>query len=146
MEGVKKPLGTRRVGSRLAFAGALTVFVVGVLASFGGVSYAAAGAGHAFHAAKRVTVTSHPRVRTLSSASDEYSTPSSPSSPQGTIKGVTKSVKPKPVSKPVSASPPTSVPSGQLPFTGLSLLSTSVLGFALIGLGVVLRRREGREG
>jgi LPXTG-motif cell wall-anchored protein len=47
-------------------------------------------------------------------------------------------VTPKPKSKP---KPPV-VTTGQLPFTGLSLVTTSVLGFALIALGILLRRRE----
>jgi len=37
------------------------------------------------------------------------------------------------------------VTTGQLPFTGLSLATTSVLGFALIALGMLLRRRERRS-
>lgn len=127
--------------SRAAFAAALTVFVLGSLVSFGGVSYAASGASHALSTAKRVTVTSHPRVRALSAASDEYST--APTI-KGSVKGTAAATsKPKP-KKPVSATPPPTVPTSQLPFTGLSLLGTSLVGFGLIGLGVALRRRERR--
>lgn len=129
----------RRVWSKTAFAAALTVFMLGTAASFGGASYAAVGATNAFHAVKRVTAVNHPKTRALSAASDEYSTPSTTS---GSVKGVTKKGTTKP--KPKQALPPT-VPSGQLPFTGLSLLTTSVLGFALIGLGFLLRCRE-RDG
>lgn len=131
----------RRRGSRAAFAAALSVFMLGALASFGGASYAASGASHAFHAAKRVTATSHPRVRSLSAASDEYS------ATQGGVKAAVSASKPKlKPKKPSSTSPPpATVPSGQLPFTGLSLAGTSLLGFGLIGLGVALRRRERRE-
>ena len=34
---------------------------------------------------------------------------------------------------------------GSLPFTGLSLAGTAVLGLALVGAGVALRRRERRS-
>lgn len=34
---------------------------------------------------------------------------------------------------------------GDLPFTGMSLLSAVVVGGALVGLGVALRRRNGRD-
>jgi hypothetical protein len=41
-----------------------------------------------------------------------------------------------------SAAPPAK---GDLPFTGMSLLSAVVVGGALVGLGVALRRRNGRD-
>jgi hypothetical protein len=47
--------------------------------------------------------------------------------------------------------PPTTAPvsqpvqQGTLPFTGISLLGTFLLGSTLIGAGVVLRRRESRK-
>lgn len=119
------------VWSRTAFAAALTTFMVGSLVSFGGVSYAAQGAANTFHAVKRVTTTSHPRVRTLSSAGDQYSS---------AAPIAVKASKPK-------AKPPASpvVTSGELPFTGVSLVATTVLGFALLALGILLRRRERRQ-
>src|SRR6266536_3012514 len=45
---------TRAGGSRLAFAGAVSVFILGTFASFGGLSYAASGAAGTYHAVKQV--------------------------------------------------------------------------------------------
>lgn len=102
----------RHTGSRLAFAGAVSVFILGTFASFGGLSYAASGANGAYHAVKAVP-TGHLHFTVhKSSATGQYS--SAPKPPkqapvqtQGTagvqaVLGATKT-------------------SGTLPFTGLSL-------------------------
>jgi hypothetical protein len=127
---------TARAWSRLAFASAVSVFILGTFASFGGMSYAASGASETYAAVHQVVV-KHKldlSVRT-SSAAGQY-----PKSP--TAKPAAVHVKKTPQSgvKGVQA-----VSSGTLPFTGVSLLGTFVVSLALIGGGILLRRREGRS-
>jgi hypothetical protein len=107
--------------SRRAFASALAVFVLGAGASFGGVGYAASGASDAATAVKNAV---------KSSATDQYGEQPAvqPPADKGDVGGVV-----------------TSSQSGTLPFTGLSLLGTAALGFALVGAGIALRRRESRN-
>jgi hypothetical protein len=128
----------QRAWSRLAFAGAVSTFILGTFASFGGLGYAASGATGTYHAVKQVA-TKHTLIVSVnkSSAADEYP--------------------PKP--KPHKTQPPAAVAgvaqgqlgvndvktSGTLPFTGLSLLATLVLSLALIASGIALRRRERRN-
>ena len=127
-----------RVWSRLAFASAVTVFILGTFASFGGLSYAASGAAATFDTAKQVVV-KHKLVVTVhtSSAAGQY--PHKPAKPKpSTFKP------PKAPNVVVAAA--VAAPSGQsLPFTGLSLLATFLSSLALIGAGVALRRRERRS-
>jgi hypothetical protein len=130
-----------RQWSRVSFASALTVLMLGTFVSFGGLSYAAASAQHTATAVKHVVVkTKHTYVvRTHSAAGDQYDT----------VKTVTKVVKTVKTVKPhvagAVASVKPAVKSGTLPFTGFSLLGTVVLGLGFVGLGVLLRRREARE-
>jgi hypothetical protein len=132
-----------RQWSRVSFAAALTVLMLGTFVSFGGLSYAAASAQDTVTAVKRVVVkTKHTYVvRKHSAAGDQYDT----------VKTVTKTVrtvKVKPVKPHVAGAVATlkpAVKSGTLPFTGFSLLGTVVIGLALVGLGVLFRRREARE-
>jgi len=126
---------SRRAWSRAAFAAALTTFMLGTFASFGGVSYAAQGAANAVDAVKRVATPNHVKIQTRSSASDQYGSPTQAVA----AVAVTKRAKP---SKPPATQ---AVTSGQLPFTGVSLTATAALGFLLIGAGLVLRRRERRD-
>jgi len=116
----------RRARSRSAFASAVTVMVLGSLASFGGIGYAAEGASKAAAAAEKTLG--------KTSASDQYSTkpavkPASPKSQSAGVAGV------------ASASTPAPARS-TLPFTGLSLVGTVGLGLALLFVGFALRRRE----
>jgi hypothetical protein len=128
----------RRAWSQLAFAAAVSVFILGTFASFGGLSYAASGATDTYKAVKQVVVTHKLTVSVhTSSAAAQY-----PHKPK----------KPKSVFKPPKPTPPSAVAgvaavpsSGTLPFTGFSLLATFLLSLALIGAGVALRRREGRN-
>jgi hypothetical protein len=127
---------TRASGSRLAFAGAVSVFILGTFASFGGLSYAASGAAGTYHAVKQVAA-KHSLIVSVpkSSAAAQYA--------------------PKP--KPHKTTPPTAnvagtqagiagvSSGGTLPFTGLSLLATFILSLGLIVVGIVLRRRAGRN-
>ena len=115
--------------------------MLGTFISFGGLGYAASGAvgsvkivGHVIVPVKHQVKL---RVRTYSSASDEY----------GTVKTVVKTVvKPTVKTKVLGTRAtikPTKATAGKtLPFTGVSLLGTVVLGLGLVGFGVFLRRRE----
>ena len=124
-----------RAWSRLAFASAVSVFILGTFASFGGLGYAASGAAGTFHAVKQVASGKLLVSVGKSSASDEYGQ------------------KPKPhkAAPPVSATAgvQTSLggvkPSGSLPFTGLSLLATLLVSLAMIAAGLALKRRERRN-
>jgi hypothetical protein len=131
-----EPTRGRRPWSRLAFAAAVSVFILGSFASFGGLSYAAPGVGNTVAAVKQV-VAGHPLKVTIhkSSAMSQYymPTPNTPSTPSTPPKAAT-AVKTPPVA------------SGQtLPFTGISLLGTLVASLFLVSVGLVLRRRERRS-
>ena len=120
--------------SRVAYASAVAVLVVGTFASFGGISYAASGSSRVARTVERVATGKH--VAVTSSASNQYHHKVSTSKAQ--IKAVVKNRKP---STPVAIGTPT----GTLPFTGLSLLGTLLLGCALIVTGTLLRLRERRS-
>src|SRR5213592_4936511 len=62
-----------RSGSRVAFALALTTFVVGSFASFGGLGYAASGATSAVDVVKKAVKVQHqPSVKKGSAAQQQY--------------------------------------------------------------------------
>jgi hypothetical protein len=119
-------------GSRLAFGAAVTVFMVGTFASFGGLGYAATTNAEKAAAPAKTTATQ-------SAAAAQYDEEDVPS-----VVGQSTLTPPK--------SPPTVVVAGQsagatpasgtLPFTGLGLGATAALGSMLLALGIVLRRRE----
>jgi hypothetical protein len=115
-------------GSRRVFAGAFTAVVVGALVSFAGVGLAATGSHKAVPAVKS-SVTSE------TSAQGQYAN-QAPIRPAAGVKGAYKST--------VAATKPATT-SGTLPFTGFSLIGTLALGGALLGVGLLLRRRENRK-
>jgi hypothetical protein len=120
-----------RRASRVAFALALTTFMVGSFASFGGLSYAASGAASAAQAVKHVVASSGPRS-VQSSAAAQYGPPAAPSGgAAGEAAGA-------------GAGGAAGVQTS-LPFTGMSLLFTVVLGLSLLSAGIVLRWREQRQ-
>jgi hypothetical protein len=124
----------RRARSRVAFAGAVSTFILGTFASFGGLGYAATGAAGAYHAAKQAT-SGHVLLSVhKSSAADQYGPKphkkTKPHKAQHAVTGVAG----------VQAAAVKS--SGTLPFTGLSLLATFLVSLALIVGGIALRRRE----
>jgi hypothetical protein len=116
----------RRSASRLAFALALTTFVVGSFASFGGLSYAASGATSAADVVKSAVVSHNPRPSSRTSAQQVHQPPAGPESSAGGE----------------AAAAPAAQVAGALPFTGISLLVTAILGLALLGSGLLLRRAE----
>jgi len=109
--------------SRVAFAAAFVVLVVGTLGSFGGLSYAASSSSHALRTVANAA-TGH-KVLVRSSASDQY---------PHQVLGVSKNNNKKPPAVAAAA------PSGTLPFTGVSLGVTLLLSLALTAGGFFLRR------
>jgi hypothetical protein len=124
----------QRAWSRVAFASAVAVFMLGTFASLGGLSYAASGATGTLHAVKQVTsgkllVSTH-----KSSAADEYKKTPPKQGPAGGNAGVQTTRGAAAVKA-----------NGTLPFTGLSLAATLVVSLAMIASGLALRRRERRN-
>ena len=130
--------------SRVAFAGALTVMMLGTFVSFGALSYAATGATGTVQTVKRIVKGEAPLAQKATSASDQYA-------PKAIVAKVVKQKAP-PATRPAArvagaVTPPNAqVASGELPFTGISLGTTIALALGLIGLGVFLRRRESSDG
>jgi hypothetical protein len=116
--------------SRVAFVTALSVLMLGVFASFGGVSYAAGRVDSGVEAVKNALGGSDGslRVSQSSPASDQYGSPP----PVQTGGGV--------LGSGGGASQPS--PSGSLPFTGFPLIFTMAIGIGLMLVGILLRRRE----
>jgi len=117
----------RRSASRLAFALALTTFVVGSFASFGGLSYAATGATSAADVVKSAAFSHDPRAKAITSAQVVHGpgeAPAAAAAGQGAAAGVG---------------------AESLPFTGISLALTAALGLALLAAGLLLRRAEKRR-
>lgn len=124
----------RRTWSRLAFASAVSVFVIGTFASFGGLGYAAPSVSGTYSAVKQVVVVHKLKVAVhKSSATDQYSKPS------------TKPAAFTPPKPPKSGGTAATVQGQTLPFTGFSLLGTLVASLGLIAVGIFLRRRERRS-
>src|SRR6266498_2645126 len=121
--------------SRLAFAGAVSIFILGTFASFGGLSYAASGAAGTYHAVKQVAV-KHTLIVSVhkSSAASQYAPTPKPHKTTPPSAGVAGTQTDVAGLAGVSSG-------GTLPFTGLSLLTTFIVSFALIVLGLALRRR-----
>jgi hypothetical protein len=124
--------------SRLAFAAAASTFILGVFASVGGFGYVAAGASATYSVAKQVVVKHKVDVRVhRSSAASQYPGTPSSSPPQNNVAGVSNQQSSGAVAGVATAK--------TLPFTGISLLATVLVGSALLALGLILRRRERRQ-
>ena len=121
--------------SRLAFAGAVSTFILGTLVSFGGLSYAASGAAGTYHTVKQVAV-HHTLFVSVhkSSAADQYAPKPKPHHSHHRTSGGVAGV--------AGVRDTVVRPSGTLPFTGISLLTTLVVSLLLIATGAFLRRRE----
>jgi hypothetical protein len=132
ISGAVESSGQPRAWSRMAFAAAFTTLVLGMFASFGGISYAASGAASAAHTLTKITAAKK-LVVAHSSAASQYTTPP-PTQPTGGNAGQTQGAG--------TVNAVAGAEASQLPFTGISLLVTMVLGLALIGTGLTLRKRE----
>jgi hypothetical protein len=134
-----EPPAVRRAWSRVAFAAAVSMFILGTFASFGGLGYAASGATGSYNAVKQVAA-KHTLIVSVnkSSARDQYApTPK----PHKKKKHVAAGVAGQRGAVGVAGVRT----SGTLPFTGLSLVATLALSLALIITGLMLRRRERRN-
>jgi hypothetical protein len=123
----------RRAWSRVAFASAVSVFVLGTFASFGGLGYASSGASDTYSAVKKIAVAHKLQVAVhRSSAADQYHPTTTPSA-----------FTPPATNQPSAGVAAAVATQGNtLPFTGFSLVGTFVASLALIGAGIFLRRRE----
>ena len=149
------PADRRAGGSRAAFLAALTVFMLGSFASFGGLGYAASSAQSTVKAVKR-TVAPASKQKTVStrlavsSADDQYNEKALTVKRVASAKPVKKvasataaSTKAPPKPATGSATPPVAAVQGEtLPFTGFGLGATAGFGSLLLALGVFLRRHE----
>src|SRR5690349_10477400 len=72
------PVRRRGAWSRVAFASAVSVFVLGTFASFGGLGYASSGASDTYSAVKKIAVGQELRVA-KTSAADQYHPTTTPS-------------------------------------------------------------------
>jgi hypothetical protein len=123
----------RTAWSRLAFAGAASTMILGMFASFGGLGYAASGATSTYTAVKNIVVDQKLNVDVReSSASAQYDTEPAPPPQQNVA----------PASETKGAAAAAIGEADTLPFTGISLLATVLIGCMLLALGLILRRRE----
>jgi hypothetical protein len=132
IDDVKRP-AHRTAWSRLAFAGAASTMILGMFASFGGVGYAAGGATSAYSVVKKAVVQHKLSVDVhKSSAAAQYpdNTPSA-EPPANNVAGET-----------TGSAAGAGAGAQTLPFTGISLLVTVLIGLALLTTGLILRRRE----
>jgi len=129
-----EPRRQPRAWSRVAFAGAFTTLLVGMFASFGGISYAASGATTAAHTLTKIAKADKVVVHHSAAANqynpgdeDQGTAPENTTQVAGGAQGVQ------------------AAESGTLPFTGISLLATILLGLGMVMTGLALRRRERRR-
>jgi len=148
--------------SRLSFAAAVTVLVLGSLASFGGVGYAASGANQAFTAVKQIVKPSRPHVVRQTAAQDQYQPQKVTICHKGHTITISRSALPAHLrhGDTIGPCPAGGVAGaganlghngsgnlgatqsrGTLPFTGLSLGATTLLSLAFLLGGIALRRR-----
>ena len=125
---------SRTAWSRLAFAGAASTMILGMFASFGGLGYAASGATSTYSVVKKAVVQHKLSVDVhKSSASAQYATNPEPPAQKPAQESAGE----------VNGTAAGAVAGAQtLPFTGVSLLVTVLIGFTLLATGLVLRRRE----
>jgi hypothetical protein len=121
--------------SRLAFAGAFTTLILGAFASFGGLTYAAAGVDHTYQTASKLVVKHHVTVH-RSAAADQY--PKNPTPPGHATAGRHRRIHRGFAAQTAFVA---TAKSGTLPFTGFSLVATVLVGLALTVTGILLRRR-----
>ena len=146
--------------SKVSFAAALTVLVLGAFASFGGLGYAASGTKQAVKAVKHVVAPSSPQIVKKSAAQQQYGQPkvtichkghtitiAQPALPAHLRHGDTVgpcSVAGANATRPGGGTLGASA-GGTLPFAGMSLGATVLVSLLLVSLGVALRRRAARK-
>ncbi|MBA3735477.1 MAG: hypothetical protein H0W90_09835 [Actinobacteria bacterium] len=148
------------VASRLSFAGALTVLMLGTLASFGGLGYAASSTKQAAIAVKKVVAPSRPQVVHSSAAQDQYAPQKVTICHKGHTITISRSALPAHLRHgdtigpcPAGAGGVAGLGAGKaqgqsggsLPFTGISLGATLLMSLLLLTLGLTLRRRADRK-
>jgi hypothetical protein len=123
------------VFSRLSYASAVTVLVLGGLASFGGLGYAATGAGQAAESVKEALVPQERNVIVVNSSPAQQGHPEEEQIEQRLeVAAGGRGQQPPPLQTAVTERE-------ELPFTGLALGTTFALSLILIGFGAFLRRR-----
>lgn len=142
--------------SRLSFAGALTVLMLGTLASFGGLSYAASGTKQAVIAVKQVVAPLRPQAAGNTAARDQYEPKKVTICHNGRTITISRSALPAHLRHGDTVGPcagntagtgagrtqgGTQGAGGTLPFTGISLGATVLASLLLMTLGFALRRR-----
>ncbi|MEP6978907.1 MAG: hypothetical protein ABI948_12720 [Thermoleophilia bacterium] len=152
--------------SRFSFAAAVTVLVLGSLASFGGLGYAASGTNQAFTAVKQVVTPSRHVVR-HSAARDQYAPEKVTICHKGHTITISRSALPAHLRhgdtigpcpaggvagagaglgrRPGGGSLGPTAARGTLPFTGISLGVTVLLSLILATTGFALRRSARRR-
>jgi hypothetical protein len=147
--------------SRVSFAGALTVLVLGAFASFGGLGYAATGTKHAVKAVKHVVAPSRPQVVNKSAAQAQYGQPKVTICHKGHTITIAEPALPAHLRHGDTVGPcgvagasagrttagvlGTTASGGTLPFTGVGLGATVLVALLLVSLGWALRRRAERN-
>jgi hypothetical protein len=130
--GSLEPRREPRAWSRVAFAGAFTTLLVGMFASFGGISYAASGATTAVHTLTKIAKAQKVVIHHSAAANQYEPGDEGQQAPTGETQGA-------------QGAQGVEAASGTLPFTGISLLVTVLLGLTMVSTGLALRRRERRK-
>ena len=123
-----------RAWSRVAFAGAFTTLLVGMFASFGGISYAASGATTAVHTLTKIAKAQKVVVHHSAAANQYKPGDEDQQAPVSETQGAE-----------AQGAQGVEAASATLPFTGISLLATVLLGLIMVSTGLALRRRERRK-
>jgi hypothetical protein len=147
--------------SKISFAGAVMVLMLGTLASFGGLGYAASSTKQAVKTVKQVVSPSRPQVVHNSAAQAQYGQPkvtichkghtitiAEPALPAHLRHGDTRGA--CGVAGAGNTQTPagvlgTAAAGGNLPFTGVGLGATVLIALLLVSLGLALRRRADRK-
>ena len=136
--------------------------MLGTLASFGGLGYAASSTKGAFVAVKEVVAPSRPQAGNTAAA-DQYKPEKVTICHKGHTITISKSALPAHLRHGDTVGPcggvagasatrtqggalgATATSGGTLPFTGVSLVATVLLSLVLLTLGFALRRRAGKQ-